>query len=714
MDELTRHQLLRDRRTWLGEGAGLTVDRDGDLLLARVPAPADGRAIEVAASYPCPREVSGLAAGPCGALFVSDTAHDRVLFVDGLCCERVWLPPPHDDGCGSSQAPGQLRAPRGLALGDDALNVADSGQARIQRLALPTLRAGLEWPLGGTPGSIGLDAAGRLAWIDMAARRLHRLQADGSADAAFDVTLEAEAQVRAPLFVACDGERLLVSDAQAEVVFVLDASGHATGTLAGPAGWMPGALAIAGARCYVADASDGSLHVFDDGVRSGRVSGWRGPVSALAVGADGTLVVKPDGRAGFHCLVADRAFVGEGERVAGPFDAGEDRVWERAWIEADCPPSTAARLDVVLQAAPSAPVAADWVPMPAHDNLLATVLGASARWLWLRVTLSSASPAASPRLRQARAATAGEDYLDYLPLTYRMHDGADGFLSRWLRLLRGGFGRVEELLDGMPRVAEPAFVPPSGLAWLAEWLALELPRIADDAQRRALVAQAATLFARRGTPASIREFVRLHTGIAPAIVEAFGERRIWRLGVDSCLGFDTRLAPLDPIGMVLPDEQAGPGCCPPGVAADAACSPCTSEVPAPPAVALPAMPIGRAIVGESGPLAAHQLGLPLFAESAYRFCVVVDRYRVHDPQLLAEIARIVEREKPAHTDYRIEQVAPELRVGLQAQVGIDAIVGGDPPPLRLAPAQLGVDTRLPPPDGARVGEATLDGLLTLT
>jgi hypothetical protein len=125
-------------------------------------------------------------------------------------------------------------------------------------------------------------------------------------------------------------------------------------------------------------------------------------------------------------------------------------------------------------------------------------------------------------------------------------------------------------------------------------------------------------------------------------------------------------------------------------------------------------PIGRAIVGESGPLSAYQIGLPLYADTAYRFCVVVDGYRAHDNATRTEIARIVDRERPAHTDYRIEYIAPEIRVGLQARIGIDAIVGGDPPPLGLNPAELGFDTQLPPSDVARVGEATLDGLLTLT
>ena len=75
---------------------------------------------------------------------------------------------------------------------------------------------------------------------------------------------------------------------------------------------------------------------------------------------------------------------------------------------------------------------------------------------------------------------------------------------------------------------------------------------------------------------------------------------------------------------------------------------------------------------------------------------MVDGYRVRDPRLLDELRRIVDREKPAHTDYRVQVVAPEMRVGFQARIGIDAIVGGEPPALALDASRLGIDTRLPP------------------
>ncbi|HSW23709.1 MAG TPA: hypothetical protein VLJ62_13140, partial [Burkholderiaceae bacterium] len=181
MIESTRHFLLRDRRHWHGQRVGLALDRDGALQLAAVPAPADGRAVVLPTPLPAPREVSGIAAGPNGAVFVSDTDHHRLLFVDGACNARAWLSARGAAGPG----PGQFNAPRGLALSAQALLVADSGNARVQHLALPALEAHLAWPMWSEPVGVAVDAQGRVLVADAASNRVQRCDEGGGLDAAF-------------------------------------------------------------------------------------------------------------------------------------------------------------------------------------------------------------------------------------------------------------------------------------------------------------------------------------------------------------------------------------------------------------------------------------------------------------------------------------------------------------------------------------------------
>jgi hypothetical protein len=55
----------------------------------------------------------------------------------------------------------------------------------------------------------------------------------------------------------------------------------------------------------------------------------------------------------------------------------------------------------------------------------------------------------------------------------------------------------------------------------------------------------------------------------------------------------------------------------------------------------------------------------------------------------------LEEERPAHTDFHICFAGPDARVGIQARVGIDAIVAGPTPGTPLDERSvLGVSTRL--------------------
>ena len=198
MDYPTAHALLRSRRDWLGTLAALAVDDDGNLRLARVPGPGDGQAVVAAGALPYAREASGIAAGPCNAVFVADTAHDQLIYIDGLCGATRVMPRQGVPG----DLPGHFNAPRGLAVSRDGLLVADSGNDRLQQLAFPRLEAHLA--LHGLPAVAGVavDSQSRVLVVD--ATGAHRLWPGGGADLAFDQALLAAGVLARPLFVAAD------------------------------------------------------------------------------------------------------------------------------------------------------------------------------------------------------------------------------------------------------------------------------------------------------------------------------------------------------------------------------------------------------------------------------------------------------------------------------------------------------------------------------
>jgi hypothetical protein len=60
---------------------------------------------------------------------------------------------------------------------------------------------------------------------------------------------------------------------------------------------------------------------------------------------------------------------------------------------------------------------------------------------------------------------------------------------------------------------------------------------------------------------------------------------------------------------------------------------------------------------------------------AHRFSLffVADPYRADETR--ERVRRVVEREKPAHTEATLCPVYPRFRVGVQASVGVDTVVG---------------------------------------
>ena len=104
--------------------------------------------------------------------------------------------------------------------------------------------------------------------------------------------------------------------------------------------------------------------------------------------------------------------------------------------------------------------------------------------------------------------------------------------------------------------------------------------------------------------------------------------------------------------------------------------------------------VGQAVVGGSGPFAAADLGLPVFTDTAHLFTVLVPAARFVTASKRQRLERIVRAETPAHTDVHLCFVDARMRVGVQARVGIDALLAGDPTPLSLGDAALGVDAVL--------------------
>jgi phage tail-like protein len=336
---------------------------------------------------------------------------------------------------------------------------------------------------------------------------------------------------------------------------------------------------------------------------------------------------------------------------AGPFQvSGAATDWYRLTVQAaPLPDRTHVRLFTFAtdNAVPTWDVQADepftdtgWRAAP-RDALDVLVPGDPAPQLWIGGLLRG-DGAETPRLDQMKLAWGRRTYLPHLPAIYSRDDEARDLLERFLSLQETVLGGIESEIADLPLLFDAASSPdgtdPSWLSWLFGWLAFERSEAWSEPDARAYLSEAFPLYGRRGTVGALLRYLRIYAGVDARIEEPLQGARVWSLGDTSTLGFDSMLAFEPPDGAVLGES---------------------------------------AVVDGSHMMGAAAPAMPLFSDLAHRFCV-----RVHCGELrpgALEAARmVIEREKPAHTEAHLCVVQPRLRVGVQARVGIDAVVGASP------------------------------------
>jgi phage tail-like protein len=102
-----------------------------------------------------------------------------------------------------------------------------------------------------------------------------------------------------------------------------------------------------------------------------------------------------------------------------------------------------------------------------------------------------------------------------LPGLYHDNDIAQRFVGALDVIL----APVLATLDSSDAYVDPRLAPLDFVAWLAEWVGVELDASWPEERQRALVARAADLFAWRGTVRGVTEAVAIYTGVVPEIAE---------------------------------------------------------------------------------------------------------------------------------------------------------------------------------------------------
>jgi len=398
------------------------------------------------------------------------------------------------------------------------------------------------------------------------------------------------------------------------------------------------------------------------------------------------------------------AFVAVGEWRSRALDSGiAGCVWHRAILDSALGAHGRVRLATLTAETllPESHVAlpdAPWVDVPLQapgDDAL--ILSPPGRYLWLRLTLSG-DGAESPRVCGLALEYPRISLARYLPAAFAADPIAADFTDRLLAVFDRGFRDLETRIDDGAALFDPCAAPATKasdvLGWLGGWLGLVLERGWPEARRRAVLKAAGKLFACRGTPQGLWRSLLLWLGWdrfagtsgtpdcgprcrpgwtppqpPPLVLEHWRLRRwLWlgkgRLGSDTELWGETILkrSQLDStaqLGVTKLDTTANPL-------------------------------------------------LDPFNRDANRFSVFLPARLGADSRERGWIARLIEDHRPAQAAAQIIYVHPRMRIGVQASIGFDSVVGCWPSGVTLDEARLGRATVLPSgnPGGpqARIGK----------
>ncbi len=338
------------------------------------------------------------------------------------------------------------------------------------------------------------------------------------------------------------------------------------------------------------------------------------------------------------------------------------------------------------------------------------------RYLWLRLELRGDGQR-SPQICEVEVKFPRISLRRYLPAVFAEEPSGADFTDRFLSIFDTTFRSIEQHVDDQAHLFDPMSTPaePEGkaridfLTWLARWIGISLDRHWPEQKRRAWVRNAGSLFHMRGTREGLRHQLLLLLGMPaeapPPSPRTTSGTRCGPVNVN-CRKSEPDCHPWQPPPLILEHFQLrrwlflGTG----RIGEEAA---------------LWGQSIAqRSQLGSTAQTEVtrlHRTPDPFrdpFLVYAHKFTVFVPACFGRSESTRRSLLNLLESERPAHTLHHIEYVEPRFRIGVQSTVGFNSVVGKLPPGLPLGQSKLGASSKLQASDGprpvrhARVGSST--------
>ena len=309
-----------------------------------------------------------------------------------------------------------------------------------------------------------------------------------------------------------------------------------------------------------------------------------------------------------------------------------------------------------------------WLPYQDGDDLKTYECPVSAppgRYLWIELLLHGTGRS-SPWVQALRVERPGHTLLGALPRSWSRMEEDASFLFRLLAPAEGTLHDLDEWAAARAVLVNPQGTPSAALDWLAGFAGLVLDQRWPQEAQRTLIAEAYSLFRRRGTRQALIRTLHIYLGYDPTLVEQ------WQLRGLAGAVLGTRP------GSTLPPFIGGS--------------------------AAQTGSLGRFAIGSSSPTRTT------YDAAAHRFTLVVRGNLTCEERDVVQ--RILDLHRPAHTLVDICELGDGIRIGGGLRLDLTAYVGpgADWRPAVAGQVRIGADGVVGRPvPGSRLGETAAVG-----
>lgn len=403
---------------------------------------------------------------------------------------------------------------------------------------------------------------------------------------------------------------------------------------------------------FISESSRGLVHQFDpDGSYIGAVPGFKGSVQGITEGQKGDLYISSD--KGISRFSTRQTYTKEvGVYYSKTLDSGiKGCQWHRLALEADIPPgsildvyyssSDDPELKKIIDNKLAEKISAQkkekfindlltWTSEPEKNPKDMLFRVRNGRYLWLKLQLSTLDEKVKPEIKQMKIFYPRISYLRYLPAIYQENKVSKEFLERFLSIFETAFYDQETKINRIHEYFDPGTVPENFLNWLASWLNVALEEGWPEEKKRQFIMEAYSLYKIKGTPSGIRKLIEIYVGKEPMILEHSRTGMPAVLGKNLTVGINSFLVATPVRGFRLDDDSI----------------------------------LGMVALRDE----VQKLEDP-FLPMVHRFTVILDLSDEEVARFEKGLMRIIDEEKPAHTEYKLQFNV--MREGMRAIVGVN-------------------------------------------